>query len=148
MANLDVKRPCIFFLLIPCSLCPTIIYPCRNTSLILHTAQPRSFFGMESTKKQCLQLCMRCVSALKCMAQVLCNWCLLISSWLRPALVSTGLNSNFGKGKISLGSDFWFPFTIYQGRTSSTFQHCAMSLLCPASRAFQRYLRSYSPFSA
>lgn len=93
-------------------------------------------------------VCMRCISALKCMAQVLCNWCLLISSWLRPALVSTGLNSNFGKGKISLGSGFRFPFTIYQGTTSSAFQHCAMSLLCPASRAFQRDLRSYSPFSA
>lgn len=72
----------------------------------------------------------------------------LVPAYLLLAEASTGkycLKSNVGKGKTSHGSGFWFPFTIYQGRTSSAFQHCAMPLPCPASRAFQRDLRSHSP---
>lgn len=64
-------------------------------------------------------VCMRCISALKCMAQVLCNWCLLISSWLRPALVLaiicrhlsispklSGLSSEHQTAALQFGIDY------------------------------------------
>lgn len=55
----------------------------------------------------------------------------LVPAYLLLAEASTGkycLNSNTGKDETSCGSGFWFPFTIYQGRTSS-----AVSTLCHAS---------------
>ncbi|KAM4646655.1 zinc finger MYND domain-containing protein 12 isoform 4-T4 [Amazona ochrocephala] len=51
------------------------------------SAQPRGWFGLGSTRKRGRQLCMHCASASRCTAPIPCNWCLLISSWLRPALV-------------------------------------------------------------
>jgi len=57
----------------------------------------------------------------------------LVPAYLLLAEASMGehcLNSNTGKGKTSLGSGFWFPFAIYGGRTSSVFQHCAVSVPC------------------
>lgn len=125
------------------------MFPCRNTSSTWRTAQPSSVFGVGSTRKRGRQLCMRCASASRCTAPIPCNWCLLISSWLRPPLVKYCLNSNTGKGKTSLGSGFWFPFSIYQGRSSSAFQHCAMFSPLPCLKGIsERLEESHTPLSS
>ncbi|XP_040980403.1 zinc finger MYND domain-containing protein 12 [Aquila chrysaetos chrysaetos] len=67
---------------------------------------------MESIKKRYLQLCRHCVSVLKCTAQVLCNWCLLISSWLKPPPIYLA-SSTFGLKSIETSGGYFHMANVF-----------------------------------